>query len=63
MIILAVASLLPAGLALGDSPAQGIAMYGVPALPQDFVSLPYADPEAPKGGRLILGENGGFDSL
>lgn len=38
-------------------------MYGTPALPQDFVSLPYADAAAPKGGRLVLGENGGFDSL
>lgn len=42
---------------------HGIAMYGEPALPPDFVSLPYANPEAPKGGRLTLGESGGFDSL
>ncbi|NEY89014.1 ABC transporter substrate-binding protein [Rhodobacteraceae bacterium KMS-5] len=38
-------------------------MYGQPALPPDFVSLPYANPDAPKGGRLTLGESGGFDSL
>ncbi|MEH7826908.1 extracellular solute-binding protein [Gemmobacter denitrificans] len=38
-------------------------MYGEPALPPDFVSLPYANPDAPKGGRIVLGENGGFDSL
>ncbi len=63
VIALAATLILPAGLALGDSPAHGIAMYGDPALPQDFVSLPYADPEAPQGGRLVLGENGGFDSL
>lgn len=44
-------------------PAHGIAMYGAPALPPDFVSLPYANPDAPKGGRLIFGESGGFDSL
>lgn len=44
-------------------PAHGIAMYGAPALPPDFVSLPYANPDAPKGGRLTLGESGGFDSL
>lgn len=44
-------------------PAHGIAMYGVPALPPDFVSLPYANPDAPKGGRIIFGESGGFDSL
>jgi len=44
-------------------PAHGIAMYGAPALPQDFVSLPYANPDAPKGGRLVVGEVGSFDSL
>jgi peptide/nickel transport system substrate-binding protein len=44
-------------------PAHGIAMYGDPALPPDFVSLPYANPDAPKGGQLITGNVGGFDSL
>lgn len=44
-------------------PAHGIAMYGAPQLPPDFVSLPYANPDAPKGGRLIEGNTGGFDSL
>ncbi|MEQ8899865.1 MAG: extracellular solute-binding protein [Roseovarius sp.] len=48
--------------ALGQ-PAHGIAMYGDPALPPDFVSLPYANPDAPKGGRVVTGNVGGFDSL
>lgn len=38
-------------------------MYGDPALPQDFASLPYANPNAPKGGRLVVGNTGGFDTL
>ena len=38
-------------------------MYGEPALPPDLVSLPYANPEAPKGGTIVFGETGGFDSL
>lgn len=38
-------------------------MYGEPALPPDFVSLPYAKPDAPFGGRLVEGATGGFDSL
>lgn len=38
-------------------------MYGEPALPPDLVSLPYANPDAPKGGRIVFGEIGGFDSL
>lgn len=47
----------------GAEPQHGIAMYGRPALPPDFVSLPYANPDAPKGGRIVFGEPGGFDSL
>ncbi|MEM6309774.1 MAG: extracellular solute-binding protein [Pseudomonadota bacterium] len=38
-------------------------MYGEPALPKDFISLPYSNPDAPKGGRVVLGNTGGFDSL
>ncbi len=44
-------------------PTHGISMYGSPALPPDFVSLPYVNPNAPKGGRITLGNSGGFDSL
>ncbi|WP_037253726.1 extracellular solute-binding protein [Roseobacter sp. SK209-2-6] len=48
--------------ALAES-SHGIAMYGSPALPHDFVSLPYANPDAPQGGRVVFGNTGGFDSL
>lgn len=44
-------------------PKHAIAMYGDPALAPDFVSLPYANPDAPKGGRIVYGEKGGFDSM
>jgi peptide/nickel transport system substrate-binding protein len=44
-------------------PQHGIAMYGDPALPPDFVSLPYANPDAPKGGRIVTAEVGSYDSL
>ncbi|TVS00428.1 MAG: hypothetical protein EA407_14745, partial [Rhodobacteraceae bacterium] len=54
--------LLSAGLALAG-PQHGIAMYGEPALPPDFVHLPHVNPEAPKGGRIVQGEVGSFDSL
>ncbi|WP_170756362.1 extracellular solute-binding protein [Ruegeria lacuscaerulensis] len=43
--------------------AHGIAMYGDPALPPDFVSLPYANPDAPKGGKVVFGNTGGYNSL
>ena len=46
-----------------SSPTHAIAMHGEPALPADFDHLPYADPQAPKGGRLTLGFEGTFDSL
>lgn len=38
-------------------------MYGEPALSAGFSHLPYADPEAPKGGTIRLAEPGSFDSL
>lgn len=44
-------------------PQHGIAMYGEPELPPDFVSLPHANPDAPTGGRIVTGEVGSFDSL
>jgi len=47
----------------GPAWTHGIAMHGDPALPADFVSLPYANPQAPKGGVLKLGVQGTFDSL
>src|SRR5262249_9024543 len=42
---------------------HAIAMHGAPALPQGFPRLPYANPAAPKGGRLVQGVLGTFDSL
>ena len=38
-------------------------MHGEPALPPDMAHLPYVNPEAPKGGRLVQGMLGTFDSL
>ena len=44
-------------------PANGIAMHGTPALPANFAHMPYVNPDAPKGGRVIFGLLGAFDSL
>jgi peptide/nickel transport system substrate-binding protein len=51
--------------ALADVSASGhaIAMHGDPALPDGFGHFPYANPDAPRGGRLVLGVQGTFDSL
>ena len=54
--------LTPVGIAQAG-PKHGIAMYGEPALPHDFVSLPYANPNAPKGGTVVSAEGGTFTSL
>ena len=53
-----------AGAAHGQSAASGgIAMHGAPALAAGFDYLPYANPDAPRGGRLALAYLGAFDSL
>ena len=38
-------------------------MHGEPALPPDFAALPYVNPDAPKGGRIVFGVQGTFDTL
>jgi peptide/nickel transport system substrate-binding protein len=43
--------------------SYALAMHGKPALPADFTHMPYANPIAPKGGRLVEGILGTFDSL
>jgi peptide/nickel transport system substrate-binding protein len=48
---------------LSAAEAYAIAMHGAPALPADFIHMPYANPDAPKGGRLVWGLSGTFDSL
>lgn len=57
------AALTLCAAAASAQPQHGIAMYGEPALPPDFVALPYANPDAPTGGRVVTAEVGTFDSL
>ena len=63
-------ALLPTALAiatvilpLAARADEAIAMHGAPALAPGFTHFPYADPDAPKGGRLRLCLLGTFDSL
>jgi peptide/nickel transport system substrate-binding protein len=61
-----IAAALVLGLLSGTvsaEPQHGIAMYGDPALPPDFVSFPQANADAPKGGNLTLSVSGSFDTL
>jgi peptide/nickel transport system substrate-binding protein len=58
--------LLLASLLAGPAaatPVNGIAMHGTPKHPPGFTHFPYVNPDAPKGGRLVLGTLGTFDSL
>ncbi|MBY0352078.1 extracellular solute-binding protein [Tabrizicola sp.] len=62
MVALAVGVFAFVGTATAET-RHGIAMYGDPALPPDFVSLPQVNPDAPKGGTYRWGEAGSFDSF
>lgn len=44
-------------------PSHAIAMHGEPALPADYKHMPYVNPDAPKGGRIVHGVMGTFDSV
>ena len=46
-----------------SAPQHGLAMTGDLALKPDFTALPYVNPDAPKGGTIVLPESGSFDSL
>lgn len=44
-------------------PKPGVALHGTPKLAANFPHLPYANPDAPKGGRAIFAVLGSYDSL
>jgi peptide/nickel transport system substrate-binding protein len=61
-VILTLMAAVSAGPSSAE-PTYALAMHGKPALPADFNHMPYANPDAPKGGRLVQGVLGTFDSL
>ena len=63
VLSLSLATVAAMPLASAAEPSHALAMYGEPALPATLESLPYADPQAPKGGTIRFAEPGGFDSL
>jgi microcin C transport system substrate-binding protein len=44
-------------------PQHGLDLYGTPGYPKDFKNFDYVNPNAPKGGKLVMGAVGTFDSL
>ena len=61
--VLAWALLATPTLVQAAEPAHGVAMHGDPAYPADFTHFAYVDPDAPKGGNLVMAAIGSFDSL
>lgn len=59
----ALALLSVAAMPAGAEPRHGIAMHGEPALAADFAHMPYANPDAPKGGAINYAWPGTFDSV
>jgi peptide/nickel transport system substrate-binding protein len=60
VLTFALLTLVPRAVA---EPAHGIALYGAPKQPPGFAHFSYVNPQAPKGGRLVLGAFGSYDSL
>ena len=63
MLFLSVLIIGVSAWAANAVPQHGLAMYGNPNLPKGYTALPYVNPDAPKGGKLIMGSSGSFDSL
>lgn len=53
----------PERVAPDSTLTYALVQYDKPALPEGFDRLPYANPDAPKGGAIRLGEQGTFDTL
>lgn len=61
--LIATSLLLTLATPITAAPRHGIAMMGEPALSEGFTHLPYANPDAPKGGELRQAVTGSFDSV
>ncbi|PPQ32974.1 extracellular solute-binding protein [Rhodopila globiformis] len=53
----------PAAAAAAPLRTYALSQLGQPALPPDFKYFPYVNPDAPKGGEVVLGAIGTFDSF
>lgn len=49
--------------AASTGPSHAIAMHGEPLYPEGFKHFRYVNPAAPKGGAIVYGATGSFDSL
>jgi len=61
LLLLSLFVLLSGSASAGPKP--GLAMHGEPREAKGFTHFPYANPDAPKGGRAVFSVQGSFDSL
>lgn len=62
--LIAAALLIATGSAYAENTRSwAISEFGEPLYADAPASLPYANPDAPKGGRIVLGDFGSFDTL
>lgn len=61
--LLGLATVAAMPLTSAAEPSHALAMFGEPALPADLRQMPYANPDAPRGGMIRFAEPGSFDSL
>lgn len=45
------------------APSHGFSVFGTLKYPENFTHLDYANPDAPKGGMIVKGAPGSFDSI
>ncbi|MAW86592.1 MAG: ABC transporter substrate-binding protein [Phyllobacteriaceae bacterium] len=57
-----IAAAFMTGASQGE-PVHAISMHGEPALPAGYEHFPYANPQAPKGGRIVYAVRGTFNSV
>ena len=64
-LLILLAGFVSGAQAEGQAPLRthGLALVGEPALKPDFPYFPYVNPDAPKGGEVVLGQVGSFDSF
>ena len=61
--LLIISITFPSFLKAEINTAHAIAMHGEPKYPDGFQSVDYANPDAPKGGKIILSSTGSYDSF
>src|SRR3989304_4591882 len=60
-LLLSLLLLLPGGAVA--EPQAGLAMHEEPLEVEGFTHFPYANPDAPKGGKVVFAVQGSYDSL